>query len=80
LLLVSGLGGVAFAVAAVLDNLGSGPQTEPAVIAVHLVISAVSFALLAWFVRGATREQSLAGPGTSRPPRAAPSSGRELEI
>jgi hypothetical protein len=58
LLLVSGLGGVLFALAAVFDNLVSGPQTDPAVIAVHLVISALSLALLAWFVRGATREQS----------------------
>jgi hypothetical protein len=55
LLLVSGLGGVVFAVAAVIDNLAGGPQTEAAVIAVHLVISTVSFALLAFFVRGATR-------------------------
>jgi hypothetical protein len=77
LLLVSGLGGVAFAVAAVLDNLGGGPQTEPAVIAVHLVISTVGFALLAWFVRGATREATLAGPGPSGAP---PPNSRELEI
>jgi hypothetical protein len=55
LLLVSGLGGVVFAVAAVVDNLRGLPQTEPAVIAVHLVISAVSFGLLAAFVRGARR-------------------------
>lgn len=45
LLLVSGLGGVAFALAAVIDNLLSGPPTEPAVIGVHLVIGAVSFGL-----------------------------------
>jgi hypothetical protein len=62
LLLVSGLGGVVFAVAAVVDDLLSGPQTEAAVIAVHLVISAVSLALLAWFMRGAMRGQPLARP------------------
>jgi hypothetical protein len=50
LLLVSGLGGVAFAVAAVVDNMAGAPVTESAVIAVHLVISAVSLALLAVFV------------------------------
>jgi hypothetical protein len=78
LLLVSGLGGVAFAVAAVIDNLLSRPQTELAVIAVHLVISAVSFALLAWFVRGATREQSVARPWASPAPHGPSSSRKEL--
>lgn len=53
LLFVSGLGGVAFSVAAVIKGLLGGSGTEPAVIAVHLVISAVSFALLAFFLRGA---------------------------
>jgi hypothetical protein len=47
LLLVSGLGGVAFAVAAVVDNIAGAPATDIAVILVHLVISAVSLALLA---------------------------------
>ena len=63
LLLVSGLGGVAFALAAVIDNLLSGPPTEPVVIAVHLVIGVLSFVLLAVFVR----------PSTSRPPLERPS-------
>jgi hypothetical protein len=53
LLFVSGLGGVAFSVAAAIDDLLGGSWTEPAVIAVHLLISTVSFALLAFFVRGA---------------------------
>jgi hypothetical protein len=70
LLLVSGLGGVAFVVAALVDNLLSGPQTEAAVIAVHLVIGAVSFALLAWFARGAMRAHRLARPGTTPTPHA----------
>lgn len=70
LLLVSGLGGVAFAVAALVDNLLSGPQTDAAVIAVHLVISAVSFALLAWFARGAMRRQPLARSGATPAPQA----------
>jgi hypothetical protein len=52
---VSGLGGVAFSVAAVIGGLLSGRRTEPAVIAVHLTISAVSFALLAVFLRGSGR-------------------------
>jgi hypothetical protein len=67
LLLVSGLGGVAFALAAVIDNLLNGPPTEPAVIAVHLVIGVLSFGLLAVFVRGAMRRQPLARPGTTQP-------------
>lgn len=57
LLLLSGLGGVAFSVAAVLDGLLSGPQTEPAIIVVLLVFSAVSFAPLVFFVRGAAKHQ-----------------------
>ncbi len=52
LLLVSGLGGLAFSVAAVLDDLLTGPRTEPATIAIHLILSAISFALLAFFLRG----------------------------
>jgi hypothetical protein len=55
LLLVSGLGGVAFAVAAALDGPLNGHRTEPAVIVVHLVISAVSFALLAYFTARVTK-------------------------
>jgi len=77
LLLVSGLGGAAFAVAALLDNLVSGPQTEPAVIVVHLVISVISLALLAWFMRGATKEKTFARSGPAPEPPAPPSSGSE---
>jgi hypothetical protein len=54
LLFVSGLGGVAFSVAVVIDGLLRGPQTVPAVIATHLLIGGVSFALLAFFVHGAS--------------------------
>jgi hypothetical protein len=54
LLLVSAIGGVVFAFAAVVDNLLASPLTEPATIAVHLVIAAVSFALLGHFVRRAS--------------------------
>jgi hypothetical protein len=53
LLLVSALGGVVFALAATVDNLLSGPWTEPATIIVHLVISPFSAALLAVFFRDA---------------------------
>ncbi len=63
LLLVSVLGGVAFAVAASVDNgLAAGPQTEPSTIAVHLVISAISAALLVVLLVG----------GRARPAHAAP--------
>jgi hypothetical protein len=61
LLLVSGLGGVVFAVAAAIDNLLGGPQTEAPVIVVHLVISAVSLGLLSWFARGFD-QRATAGP------------------
>ena len=50
LLLVSALGGLAFAIAAVVDNLLANQHTELAVIAVHLVISAVSLVLIGLFV------------------------------
>jgi hypothetical protein len=56
LLLVSALGGVVFAIAAAVDNLLNGPRTEPSIIVVHLVISAVSGVLLAAFLgRGRAR-------------------------
>jgi hypothetical protein len=82
LLLVSGLGGVAFALAAVVDNLGSGPQTEAAVIVVHVVISVVSFGLLALFLARArpsapTTEQPDRGAPTGRAP-SAPHSSRAI--
>lgn len=71
LLLVSGLGGVAFAVAAVVDNELGGPRTEPAVVAVHLVISVVSFGLLAFFVRRATNRLPLGRPSAGSAQQAA---------
>lgn len=66
LLLVSGLGGVVFAIAAVVDNVLAVPQTEPAVIVVHLVIAAISFAFLAFFVRRAHARRA-ADPLTATP-------------
>ncbi|HET9222802.1 MAG TPA: hypothetical protein VFO07_09880 [Roseiflexaceae bacterium] len=53
LLLVSGVNGVAFAVSGALGALITTTPTDAAVIAVHLVISAISFALLVLFLRGA---------------------------
>ncbi|MGT2462581.1 hypothetical protein [Sinomonas atrocyanea] len=50
LLLVSALGGVVFAVAAVVDNLAGGIRTDTAAVVVHLVISGASLAVLAWFL------------------------------
>ena len=58
LLFVSGVGGLAFAVAAVLDQLLSGATTDPAVVGVHLAILMVDLTLLAVFVRHRSR------PGT----------------
>ena len=46
--LVSTLGGVVFAVAAVVDNLASGPPTEPATIVVHLVITLLRLRFWSW--------------------------------
>lgn len=54
LLLVSALGGAVFAMAAVIDNAAAGPQTDAAVIAVHVVVSMVSLALLAFALREAS--------------------------
>ena len=73
LLLVSGLGGVAFVLAAGVDNLLNGPQTEAAVIAVHLVISTVSFALLGFFL---TRAQESAPTPEDPVGTGAPAIGR----
>lgn len=65
LLLVSGLGGVVFAVAAIVGSLLSGPPTDPPVIAIHLVISVLSFGLLAVFVRRATSRFAFGRPSAS---------------
>jgi hypothetical protein len=66
-LLVSGLGGVAFAIAAVVDNMLGGPQTEPAVVGVHLAIATVSIGLLVHFARGATRSHVVPPASTNAP-------------
>jgi hypothetical protein len=72
LLLVSGLNGLAFAVSAVLDGQLSGRAVEPAVIVVHLVIGAISLALLAFFQRRAIGRQAAGGRRTGvRLPEAA---------
>jgi hypothetical protein len=49
LLLVSGVGGLAFAAAAVIDRLLGGAATDPAVIGVHLAVMVVDLVLLAIF-------------------------------
>ncbi|WP_460989948.1 hypothetical protein [Sinomonas soli] len=69
LLLVSALGGVVFAVAAVVDNLFGGIRTGLSVVVVHLVISAACLAVLTWFLtaphRAAARiRKPPAGQGT----------------
>jgi hypothetical protein len=55
LLLVSGLGGVAFAAAALVNNVAGDLRTEGSVIVVHLVIGAASFVVLVWFLHFAAR-------------------------
>jgi ABC-type enterobactin transport system permease subunit len=57
LLLVSALGGVVFAAAALADNLENGIRTDPSVIIVHVGIGAASTAVLAWFLVAPMREQ-----------------------
>jgi hypothetical protein len=51
LLFLSGANGVAFAVGAVLGALMTATPLEPTVIAVHLAIATLSFAVLVWFAR-----------------------------
>lgn len=70
LLLVSALGGVVFAVAALVDNLMGSIQTDPSVLVVHLVISAASAAVLVWFLGAPHR--AAAKVGKPRLGRAAP--------
>ena len=65
LLLVSGLNGLAFAASAVLDGLLAGRSIEPAVVAVHLVISGISFALLAFLDRSAAARRPIARSATN---------------
>ncbi|MBX7442318.1 MULTISPECIES: hypothetical protein [unclassified Arthrobacter] len=57
LLLVSALGGVVFAVSAVLDNLTGGIRTDLSVVVVHLVIGAASLAVLIWFLATGRRAE-----------------------
>ena len=54
LLFVSGLGGLAFAAAAMLPGLLSYVPIEWSVAVVHLIISAISFGLMVWFFRFST--------------------------
>jgi hypothetical protein len=62
LLFLSGVNGVAFAVSGVLGALITAARIDAAVIAVHLVLSAISFALLGFFVYGAVRHQRRTAP------------------
>lgn len=66
LLLVSGLNGLAFAVSAVLDGALAGRPVESAVVAVHLVIAAASFAILASFAARAARRRPAPRADASR--------------
>jgi hypothetical protein len=67
LLLVSALGGVVFAVAAVVDNLSGGLRTEGSVVVVHLVISAGALAVLVWFLTAPHRAALRARKPHARP-------------
>jgi hypothetical protein len=62
LLFLFGVNGVAFSVSASLEALIAAAPTDAAVIAVHLLISAISFALLALFLRGLASRQRPAAP------------------
>lgn len=62
LLLVSALGGVVFAVSALLDNLTGGIRTDMSVIIVHLIISAASLTVLVWFLAAPPRAPSRGRP------------------
>jgi len=55
LLFVSGLGGLAFAAAAMLQGLLYYGPIEWSVVGVHLIISAISFGLMVWFFAGRPR-------------------------
>lgn len=57
LLFLSGANGVAFSVGEVLGALSTASPIDATIIAVHFVISAICFALLACFVRGAGRRR-----------------------
>jgi hypothetical protein len=52
--------GVAFAVSGAFGALITTTPTDAAVIAVHLGVSAISFALLVLFLRGTARRQRAA--------------------
>ncbi|HBY96143.1 MAG TPA: hypothetical protein DEP84_19670, partial [Chloroflexi bacterium] len=60
LLFLSGVNGVAFAASGVLGALLSASPIDVPVIAVHLVISTISFTLLALFMRGAANRRRAA--------------------
>ena len=70
LLFVSALGGVAFAVAGILDRPLGGNPVEWPVIAAHLAISAISVGLLVFFVnRAATRPAHAPTPASTGSPQ-----------
>jgi hypothetical protein len=65
LLLVSGLGGIAFAIAAIVNNVAGDLLTEWSVVVVHRAISAASLALLTWFLHSAApRPRRTRWPGS----------------
>lgn len=57
LLLVSAAGGIAFAISAMMEGVLTGSAIDGAVIAIHLAIAVIYMALLAVFVRAASRRQ-----------------------
>jgi hypothetical protein len=63
LLLVSTLGGAAFAAAAVFEQLLGDQPLDTAVVAVHSTISAIALLLLVVLLRGADRANSSAAGG-----------------
>ena len=68
LLFVSGLGGLAFAAAAMLQGLLSYAPIEWLVVGVHLIISAISFGLMVWFLEESPRVADSGNLPSVRPP------------
>jgi hypothetical protein len=76
MLLVSALGGVVFAAAAALDNFSGGLRTDWTVVVVHLVISAVSLAVLVWHLGALSPEKFASGPRREPGRRSGPATSR----
>lgn len=66
-LAVSAIGGVAFAVAAMVNNLAGQLSTDPWVIVVHVVISTASAAMVVWYLVRGSAPQDVVGSRLPHP-------------